>query len=65
MMRSSPPSAAATARKWHASHTPCERQFLVRAWRACKTCDLRAAAAAAAATRKSHASRTPCEHQFW
>eukprot|EP00974_Lingulodinium_polyedra_P090218 8749171-Lingulodinium_polyedra.AAC.1 len=34
MMRSNRPSAAATARESHASHTPCEHQFLVFAWRA-------------------------------
>eukprot|EP00974_Lingulodinium_polyedra_P110089 10648810-Lingulodinium_polyedra.AAC.1 len=31
-MRSHQPSAAATARKSHVSHTPCERQILVFAW---------------------------------
>eukprot|EP00974_Lingulodinium_polyedra_P010046 966445-Lingulodinium_polyedra.AAC.1 len=34
MMRSNRSSAAATARKSHASRTPCEHQFSVFAWRA-------------------------------
>eukprot|EP00974_Lingulodinium_polyedra_P058522 5635913-Lingulodinium_polyedra.AAC.1 len=44
-MRRNRPSAATTARKSHASRTPCEHQF----WRshdARETCDSRAAAAA-------------------
>eukprot|EP00974_Lingulodinium_polyedra_P099202 9611751-Lingulodinium_polyedra.AAC.1 len=45
MMRSNRPSAAATARKSHASRTPCEHQFR-RAHGMCETCDFRTAAAA-------------------
>eukprot|EP00974_Lingulodinium_polyedra_P073463 7112249-Lingulodinium_polyedra.AAC.1 len=44
MMRSNRPFAAAAARKSHASHTPCEHQFLC-SHGLCEACESRAVVA--------------------